>query len=93
MLRVNEKRPPATQLLLNRIGNNMNNIRKQFKNGDKSRRRALKKKKMINAMREKSKRRRPTKFLLNKISRNMNTITNQLKNGDKSRQRALAKKK
>lgn len=88
-----KRKAPATQLLLNRIGNNMNNIRKQFKNGDKSRRRTLKKKKMINAMREKSKRRRPTKFLLNKISRNMNTITNQLKNGDKSRQRALAKKK
>jgi len=88
-----KRKAPATQLLLNRIGNNMNNIRKQFKNGDKSRRRTLKKKKKKNAMREKSKRRRPTKFLLNKISRNMNTITNQLKNGDKSRQRALAKKK
>ena len=65
------KAPPATQLLLNRIGHNMNTIRKQFENGDKSRLRALEKKKMINAMREKSKRRRPTKFLLNKISRNM----------------------
>ena len=66
-----KRKAPATQLLLNRIGHNMNTIRKQFENGDKSRLRALEKKKMINAMREKSKRRRPTKFLLNKISRNM----------------------
>ena len=73
------KAPPATQLLLNRIGHNMNTIRKQFENGDKSRLRALEKKKMINAMREKSKRRRPTNVLLNKILRNMSNLDKRLK--------------
>jgi hypothetical protein len=79
VLRVNEKRPPATQLLLNRIGNNMKTIRNQFKNGDKSRQRTLAKKKMINTMREQSKRRRPTNVLLKKIFRNMSKLDKRLK--------------